>query len=265
MSASTRATPPITLSRRIAETWRYALCRLRGQNYLRYQQQRYDRLWRDDPHHFSYSSRQFQLDYCLGHGLRRGMRLLDFGCGPVAAGLAMIRYLDPGGYVGADISRTALNLGTDRIAAAELAARRPDLVLLPATEWLAPLARRSFDMIWAQSVLTHMAPKDTETLISAVPHMLTPTGCLLATFYLHDTPGPRRADIKDWSYDLATLAHYAEAAGLQASLLDDFRHPRPYVRHGHHMAMLHLSTGRSHCVTKARPASGPTDTAPKGA
>ncbi|MEU2424160.1 class I SAM-dependent methyltransferase [Streptomyces sp. NPDC007851] len=260
MSVNERATPPITRARRLTETWRYALCRLQGRSYLRYQQQRYDRLWRDDPQHFSSSSRQFQLDYCLGHGLRRDMRLLDFGCGPVAAGLAMIRYLDPGGYVGADISRMALELGADRIAAAELSERRPELVLLPATQWLAPLARRSFDMIWAQSVLTHMAPNDAETLISAVPGMLTPTGCLLATFYLHDANGPRRADIKDWSYDLGTLANYAESAGLQASLLDDFRHPRPYVRHGHHMAMLHLSTVDSQCLSTARPVAADTDT-----
>lgn len=241
--------PPDGLVHRTRRVAGYLLSRARGESYLRYQERRYDQLWRADPEHFSSADRTFQLAYCRGHGLHPALRVLDFGCGPLAAGVHFIRFLEPGRYVAADLSAVALALGRRQIAAAGLADRRPRLVHLPAADWLGPLRGERFDLVWAQSVLTHMAPADVARLMAVLPELLTPTGCLLASFYLSPRragrmgarrEGGRREDIKDWSYDRGTLVRLAAVAGLAAAVLDDFHHPRPYVRAGQRMAMLHV-------------------------
>jgi SAM-dependent methyltransferase len=234
----------LSLSDNLA-TWaregiRYAGCKLRGQTYLEYQAHRYGRLWRRDPDHFSSADRSFQLDYCRAHGLTPDMRFLDFGCGPLAAGVHLIRYLDPGRYVGADIAASALELGREAVARAGLADRDAELVHLPASGSLAALEGRTFDFVWAQSVLTHMSPESITGLARALTPMLTPNGACYASFYLARS-GARRQAFKDWSYDRAFFARLARTSGLRCDVLDDFNHPRPIVRRNQVMAVVRIT------------------------
>jgi len=59
----------------------------------------------------------FQLFFLKRMGLAPGSRLLDIGCGPIRAGVHLIRYLDDGNYLGFDFNkdfiRTARKISED--------------------------------------------------------------------------------------------------------------------------------------------------------
>jgi SAM-dependent methyltransferase len=232
----TPAPAPGRRRRRAVEAVHYLGSRLAGKSYPAYQAARYDRLWRAQPDHFSHPDRSFQLDYCRRRGLAPDHRLLDFGCGPLAAGLHFLRYLAPDRYFAADISARALALGRARVEAAGLADRRPTLLLLAPPDSLTPVRGLACDMVWAQSVLTHMAPGQIESLVAELPGILAAGGQLLASAYLGDRC--RRISFKDWGYTSEFFADLARRTGTVVELLTDFRHPRPFEPPGYRMRML---------------------------
>ena len=63
-------------------------------------------------------------------------------------------------YVGADVSRECLKLASERVEHFGLGDKAPSFLHLPGGS-LEPIRNKKFDVIWAQSVLTHLP----ETLI----------------------------------------------------------------------------------------------------
>lgn len=231
--------PPHRWRRLVAEGARYWANRLSGDSYENYQEMRYDRLWRADPRHFSHPDRTFQLDYCRARGLIAAHRLLDFGCGPLAAGKHFVSFLDAGNYVGADISAVALAHACDAVRAEGLDAKAPAFIHLPASGALGAMAGLGVDMIWAQSVLTHMSPAQVSDLLRVLPRVLRPGGSLLATVYLGDRT--RQKSFKDWGYRFDDLDVLARRSAVRCELLDDFTHPRPFEPAGYRMRMLRFT------------------------
>jgi SAM-dependent methyltransferase len=240
---------PGRLRRLVVEGVRYWAGRFAGQSYQEYQAARYERLWQADPKHFSHPDRTFQLEYCRAHGLAPEHRFLDFGCGPVAAGLHFVRFLAPGRYFGADISSQALAHGEAALHAAGLADRAPTLVHLDPPGSLDALRGTGFDLVWAQSVLTHMAPHQITRLIGALPDLLAPGGKLLATAYLGRRT--RRIAFKDWGYDVDFYTALAASTAMSCEVHDDFRHPHPFEPPGYRMTMLAFTPPAADGVSRA--------------
>jgi hypothetical protein len=48
-------------------------------------------------------SRDFQIQFLTARGLKPEHSLLDLGCGVLRGGIPLIRYLDPGRFVGLDV------------------------------------------------------------------------------------------------------------------------------------------------------------------
>ena len=100
--------------------------------------------------------KEYHLEFLRQNGLKRSMCLLDYGCGAAASGITIIKYLDEGMYVGADVSRECLKLASERVEHFGLGDKAPSFLHLPGGS-LEPIRNKKFDVIWlSQCSLTSL-------------------------------------------------------------------------------------------------------------
>jgi SAM-dependent methyltransferase len=102
-------------------------------------------------------------------------RVLDFGCGYGRHLRLMAYYVDPGRLYGCDPMPASLGRCFDRGVWGQLARSEP----VPAT---LPFAQQ-FDLIYAFSVFTHLAPRAMRQSLSALREKLRPGGLLAITIF----------------------------------------------------------------------------------
>jgi ubiquinone/menaquinone biosynthesis C-methylase UbiE len=201
----------------------YAFHKLTGSSYVAYYASRMDSIVSRNPAWGLSLDRSFQLDYLRTHGLAPGMALLDYGCGALAAGILFIQYLDTSRYFGVDISSKALEEGRRRLGGQGLEHKKPTLVHLKDLS-LAGLEGRRFDVIWAQSVFTHMPPDDIRAALAQLRTLMDASSRFYAT-YGWSAQGPVQKRYKDWYYNLPYFNAVAKEAGLAVEEMGDWRHP----------------------------------------
>lgn len=121
----------------------------------------------------------WQLGYARRLGLQPEHRLLDVGCGPLRFGLRAIPYLEAEGYAGFDISQAAIETAMELVREAGLEDRKPTLFC---NQGYDVYSNGSFDVVWAQSVLTHVPPDEVEAFLAMVENNLDAEGWAMVTF-----------------------------------------------------------------------------------
>jgi len=201
----------------------YLMHRLTGSSYREYYADRMDQIVRRNPRWGLNLNKKFQLDYLKAHGLRPESSLLDYGCGALAAGVHFIEYLQPGKYVGVDISAEVLAEGGRRLARNDLLAKRSELHRIE-SGLLAVLGNRRFDVIWAQSVFTHMPPEDIHNLLRDIRRHMHAESCFYATFARTDGD-THQMRFKDWYYNVDFFRREASLFDLRMEIMPDWKHP----------------------------------------
>lgn len=197
--------------------------KLAGTPYSTYYASRMDRIVRRNPDWGLNLNKRFQLDYLAAHGLRPDSCMLDYGCGALAAGIHFIDYLLPGQYVGVDISADVLAEGQRRLEGKNLLFKRPELYQIESGA-LGVLAGRQFDVIWAQSVFTHMPPQDIHNLLRDIRPYMHTTSHFFATFARTDGAIHQKR-FKDWYYNLGFFGSEADLLGFHLEVMEDWVHP----------------------------------------
>ena len=123
--------------------------------------------WRED--------RLFQLRALEQLGLRADHQLLEIGCGPLLAGLPLMRFLDRGRYTGVDVSTDRLAAGRKAISQFALEDRQAHLVRSDSFG-LAELPPGSFDRIWSYQVVLHLTEPLVHGFMRAVAALLKQDG-----------------------------------------------------------------------------------------
>jgi len=201
----------------------YALHKLTGSSYVAYYARRMDSIVSRNPDWGLSLDRSYQLAYLRKHGLAREMAMLDYGCGALAAGILFIQYLDASKYFGVDISSKVLAEGRRRLRMQGLEHKKPTLVHLTGLS-LSELEGRRFDVIWAQSVFTHMPPEDIRAALAQLRLLMDADSRLYAT-YAWCAQGPVQSRYKDWYYHPSYFSDAAKVAGLTVEQMADWRHP----------------------------------------
>jgi SAM-dependent methyltransferase len=191
--------------------------------YVDFYEQRQDFIIKRDPATFEKVNRVWQFDYLKRHGLKPSDRFLDYGCGPAAAGVYFIEFLDAGKWVGVDISNESIKVGNDLIRRKNLEGKAPELVYIPKGD-LAPLGDRKFDVIIAQSVFTHLPPDAIIDILKRLrPHMESQSFFYSSFSCCPD--GIIQQQLHNWYYDHKFIKLAAEEAGMAVDILPDWEHP----------------------------------------
>ena len=157
------------------------------------------------------------------YGLMPSHTFLDIGCGGLRGGIFVIEYLDKGNYTGNDISASILEYGEKLLKERRLEYKSPHLYKTDNLEFK-ELEGKKFDYIHAQSVLTHMPPKDVEILIRNVPKVMHKNSIFLTTIFKSKTGSiyDRRQKL-NFYYPLSWMVKICESSGLKVEEIDDDR------------------------------------------
>lgn len=100
--------------------------------------------------------RRFQIAFLRSQGLRPHHTLLEIGCGPLTAGLPLIKYLEPNKYTGVDIRHSVLDASWMQVGKNGLSAKNPRLVCSHSFGDDV-LGSQAFDYVLSFSVLYHLS------------------------------------------------------------------------------------------------------------
>ncbi len=111
-------------------------------------------------------------------GLSETSSCLEIGCGPLRAGVHIIRYLNVGGYVGIDFNPSFVEAAHEQIRRKGLQEKAPE-VYLSSNAFRFIETSRKFDYAIAFSVLNHCDEQTKKQFFQTVPFLLEADGKLL--------------------------------------------------------------------------------------
>ncbi|WP_298332982.1 class I SAM-dependent methyltransferase [Asticcacaulis sp.] len=194
--------------------------------YVRYYAERQDRIISHSANTFERLNRVFQLDWLRDQLLMPPTAdFLDYGCGTASAGKYIADYLDAGRYTGVDISAVSIDEGRRILEAHGLEAKQPVLHVIPDGD-LSALGDKRFDIIWAQSVFTHLPPEVIEDILGRLRVHLKPGGAIYASATLAEAgEGVLQVNPHNWFQEPAVLAACGSAAGYEMERMEGWHHP----------------------------------------
>jgi SAM-dependent methyltransferase len=168
----------------------------------------------------------YHLEYLKRHGLLPQHRILDFGCGYGRTAIPLLRYLEPGNYIGVDLSRARVRLAQEFVEIENLAHRDPKFIVTDDIQ-LTYLEPNSIDVFWAQSVFTHMPAEDVAEVLTALSKVLKPDGFAILDYEMTPTSEVEKVNIKGFHYPQAVFEGIVRAAGFEFELLNDWEDDLP--------------------------------------
>jgi hypothetical protein len=163
---------------------------------------------------------QMQFDYLIGQGLQPGDRLLEIGCGSLAAGHLYIDYLSTGNYYGIDFSPNVLLAALQAISEYSLQAKLPHVTLAGDLK-LGFLPASKFTVVQAPTVFLNSPIEAIGECLAHVTRVMTADA--IFDFAFDRTAGAgRQSFVDDYYYRADTLIDLADHYGLDAELLKDW-------------------------------------------
>jgi SAM-dependent methyltransferase len=172
---------------------------------------------------------ELQFEYLLRHGLRSSSRLLEIGCGNLRAGWRFIDHLEPGNYVGIDISPDILLAAQNVVSQRSLQDKLPHLLLVENLK-LDFLPSGYFDVVQAHSVFTHSPIEVIEECLEHVGRVLRPDGFFDFTYFAADGSRPYARNREDFYYPTDQLLSLARRWNYRAEVMDDWAYSQPKLR-----------------------------------
>lgn len=158
--------------------------------------------------------RAFQFDFLVEQGLSPDDCLLDIGCGTLRGGAPLIRYLDPGNYIGIDVREDVIAEAHREAKTEGVTDRQPELIVSDFGDGLQ--LGREVDVAFAFSVLFHMDDGALDNCFKFVAAHLARDGRFFANVNIGDTAqhGQWR-EFPLWFRSFDDLREHAAAAGLR--------------------------------------------------
>lgn len=124
---------------------------------------------------------EFHARFMMSHDLQPHHTVLDFGCGYGRAAMPLLRYLEPGKYVGVEISKRRLALAREWVEREGLGHKQPRFVCSK-DNGMPYLQDNSVDVVWALAVFNHMPDNVLEECLRSMNRVLRPNGLLFCYF-----------------------------------------------------------------------------------
>jgi len=182
--------------------------------YVAFYEERQDKIIEKDPEAFAKTNRVYQFEYLKQRDLPRDAAFLDYGCGPVAAGVYFIEYLDAGKYTGVDISSKSIEVGKELVNSRGLGEKAPRLMHIPKGD-IACLGDGKF---------THLPPDAIEKILHRLGRLMHAGSRFYATFSRIEK-GIVQQQLHNWYQDLAFYEAIVPAAGMKLAVMEGWVHP----------------------------------------
>jgi SAM-dependent methyltransferase len=174
------------------------------------------------------------LELLKSHGLKPDSAILDFGCGFGRSAASLVPYLNPGHYVGVDLSVERIRLADDYMRQLGLADRKPQFFVARRDNDLTFLGCNRFDVFWARAVLSHMPLEDVAICLRQAYAVLKNDGIFIGDYISDDEF--RKTSIKDFHFPEADMVAVVQSCGFNYSVAEnwDVGIPTEYRgKHGH--------------------------------
>lgn len=144
------------------------------------------------------------LDYLLRYGLQPDDVAVDYGCGSLRLGRALIDYLAPGKYWGVDITHEFYELGLQGMDAAFIRDKRPNLGVIQ-TDVLARVRADKPRFVASWHVCSKVPEARLDTYLGNIVSLLSPGGTAL----VHFPESPERRQLSGLAW--ASPSHLLES------------------------------------------------------
>lgn len=175
-----------------------------------------------------------QMGMCPGH------RILDVGCGCLRVGIHLANYLEPGHYFGIDLSEELITVGYDvELTERGLCHKVPRANLHASDRFDASSFGEQFDMLFAQSVFTHLPMNHRKLALTQLAKVTAVGGRFYATSFLvpdcADWTVPQLIPSVDlhsypdrdpFQYTSADIGHCAANSSWNYRVIGDWGHAR---------------------------------------
>lgn len=180
---------------------------------------------------FEHAAR-FQLEFLVREGLTPDQCLLDVGCGALRGGIHLIRFLEPGKYLGLDISAQVVARGVlCELGRDEYARSRPRFVISDRFEF--ERFQAAPDVAFANSLFTHLGRSAVTMCLANLRSLVGSGTCtFFATFTevddapSHDGPGHYDGARGAITYRAQDLDAIAAETGWSADYMGPWGHPK---------------------------------------
>jgi hypothetical protein len=114
------------------------------------------------------------LDLMRRHGMQPHHRFVDYGCGSLRLGKAVVEYLDPKKFHGMDVTQQFLDLGQDYLGADIWNEKQPSLAVI-APESLAEAKANQPDFIASWHVCSKVPDGEIDRYFTSILSIMAPT------------------------------------------------------------------------------------------
>lgn len=168
---------------------------------------------------------RLQFDFLISQGLKPSDRLLDIGCGTLRSGRFFIGHLGVENYWGFDISKVAISHALELVVSEQLAFKRPTIFTSLDNLNDSRLNGEKFDLLWAQSVFTHLTAEYIVHYFEHCAKLMKEGGRFYFTY--DDSTEPRVDRDVDFAYPFSFFQDLAKRNGLTLTDQSSFyKHPR---------------------------------------
>ncbi len=187
--------------------------------------------------------RDFQIRFLKDKNLQPEHYLLDIGCGTLRGGVPIIDWLEDGHYFGVEARAKALDEGRKELREAGLDGKNPTLSLSPDISQLT--IDRTFDYVWAFSVLIHMTDEVLTDTLAFVTKHLSEQG----VFYANVNIGNARREGNWCGFPVVSrsLEFYNHACAMHGAVVSDLG---PLKSLGHISNVISQDTQRMLSITQ---------------
>ena len=179
---------------------------------------------------------QLQFNFMLEQGLQPEHKILDIGCGCLRGGIHFIDYLNAGNYYGLDINASLIEAAQREVKQAQLEEKNPNLLV--SEQFAINQFQQQFEFMLSVSLFSHLPMNIIIRCLSAVQKNLAAEGKYFSTFFIaphsahiapinhHPSPIITNYDCDPFHYSIEEISFMAHVAGLEATLIGDWNHPR---------------------------------------
>jgi hypothetical protein len=176
---------------------------------------------------------KLQFDFLVSRGLKPHHYFCDVACGSLRAGVHLIRYLEPGHYMGIDKEQHLIDSGVSLELGRDLyEAKQPQFVV--SSEFEFEKFANHPDFAIAQSLFTHLQAPLVELCMKKLRGWMAPGGTFYATYFesstAFDSSKSDEARYYEYiAYSRDQMLGFGERTGWGAEYIGNWDHPRNQV------------------------------------